>query len=39
MLGGKQHMIIKTWEKVQHIKNKIIFHIKTLRIYDDQMKV
>ena len=38
MVNGKQHMIVKTWEKVQHTKNNIIFHIKTLRVFDNQMK-
>ena len=38
MVNGKQYMIVKTWEKLQHTKFKIQFHIKTLRIYNIHMK-
>ena len=34
-IGGKQCMIIKTWEKLQHVHTRDVCFIKTLRIFDN----
>lgn len=34
MICGRQHMLVKTFEKVRHEESYIVFNIKTLRCFD-----
>ena len=38
-VNGQQMLLIKTWEKIRHNEQCLVFHIKTLRLYNSEQKL
>ena len=38
-VNGQQMLLVKTWEKIRHNEQCLVFHIKTLRLYNSEQKL